>query len=91
VPGIVAYVSASAPIFAHMVIWATILGTQCTVCAKDYGLHDQNIDMIILFACLVGWLESSLVEIKNKNKEQSLRKLLGLMLSGVNIGMALAQ
>ncbi len=32
-----------------------------TVCDKDCGL--SNIDMIILFACLVGWLNSSPVEI----------------------------
>jgi hypothetical protein len=33
-----------------------------TVCFKDCGLHNRNIDMIFLFACLVGWLNSSPVE-----------------------------
>jgi len=33
---------------------------------KDCGLHNQNIDMIILFACLVGWLNSSAVEIQKQ-------------------------
>jgi len=35
-----------------------------TVCVKDCGLHYQNIDMIILFSCLVGWFNSSPEEIK---------------------------
>ncbi len=39
----------------------------------DFGLHNQNIDMIILFACLVGWLDSSLVEIEKRIKAQSLK------------------
>ncbi len=30
-----------------------------TMCVKDCGHHNQTIDKIILFACLVGWLESS--------------------------------
>jgi len=29
-----------------------------TVCVKDCGFHKQKIDMIILFACLVGLLDS---------------------------------
>jgi len=33
------------------------------VCVKDCGLHNKNIDMIILFACLVGWLDSSFIGI----------------------------
>jgi hypothetical protein len=36
----------------------------CTVCVKDFGLHNKNIDMIILFASLVGLLDSSPVEKK---------------------------
>jgi len=46
------------------------------VCVKDFGLHNQNIDMIIFLACLVGWLYSSPVEIKDK----SLYSCLGLSL-----------
>jgi len=46
------------------------------VCAKDCGLHNQNIDFIILFACLVGWLDSSPVELGH----DQFKKLLGLML-----------
>jgi len=30
-----------------------------TVYIKDCGLHNQNFDLIILFACLFGWLNSS--------------------------------
>jgi len=37
-----------------------------TVCVKDCGFHNQNIDMIILFACFVGWHNSSPVEIEKK-------------------------
>jgi len=33
------------------------------MCGKDYELHNQDIDTIILFACLVAWLDSSPVEI----------------------------
>ncbi len=29
------------------------------MCVKDCGLKNQSIDMIILFACLNGWLDSS--------------------------------
>jgi len=46
---------------------------QTTVCFKDCGLYIKNIDMMILFACLVGWLHSSPVEIKKKIKAQSLK------------------
>jgi len=35
-------------------------------CVKDFGLHNQNIIIEILFACLVGWLDSSPVEIPKK-------------------------
>jgi len=37
----------------------------------------KNNDMIILFACLIGWLDSSQIK---KIKAQSLKKLLGFML-----------
>ncbi len=37
-----------------------------SVC-QGFDLHNQNIDMIILFGCLVGWLDSSPVEIEKKN------------------------
>jgi hypothetical protein len=47
-----------------------------TVCVKDCGLHNQNINMIILFACLVGWLDTSPV----KKNGTIFKKLLGLML-----------
>jgi len=47
-----------------------------TLCVKDCGLHNQNINVIILFACLVGWLESSPIE---KNQDTVFKKLLGLM------------
>ncbi len=30
-----------------------------TVCVQDCGLHNQNIDKIILLVCLVGWFNSS--------------------------------
>ena len=30
---------------------------------KDCGFHNKNIDMIISFACLDGWFDSSPVEI----------------------------
>jgi hypothetical protein len=33
-------------------------------CVKDFGLHNQNIKMIILFVCLVYWLNSSPLELK---------------------------
>jgi len=36
------------------------------MCVKDCGLHNQNLNMIILLACLVGWLDSSPVEIQKK-------------------------
>ncbi len=35
-----------------------------TMCVKDCGFHNQNIDVIILYACLVGWLKYSPVEIQ---------------------------
>ncbi len=54
---------------------------KATVCFKDCGLHNQIIDLIILFARLAGWLHSSPVEIwKKKIKERSLKKMFGLML-----------
>ena len=34
------------------------------MCAKDCGINNQNIDILILIACLVAWLDSSPVEIK---------------------------
>ncbi len=43
---------------------------------KDCGLYDQNIDMLILFTCLVGWLDSSPVEIQ-KNMAQYFKFCLG--------------
>ena len=36
------------------------------MCFMDCGLHNQNIDVIILFACLVGWPNSSPVKIKKR-------------------------
>ncbi len=45
---------------------------------KECGLHNQNIDMIILFACFVGWFDSSFLEIWIWIKAQSL--ILGLCL-----------
>jgi len=36
------------------------------MCAKDCGINNQNIDILILFACLVAWLDSSPAEIKKK-------------------------
>ncbi len=36
---------------------------EITLCVKDCGLHNQNIDMIILFECLVGRLVGRPVEI----------------------------
>jgi hypothetical protein len=49
---------------AHCLIHpiCTSLKKLSTVCVEDCGLHNQNIDMIILFACLVDWLDSSPVE-----------------------------
>jgi hypothetical protein len=47
-----------------------------TVCVKDCGLDNQNIDMIILYSCLVGWLDSLPVEIQIKIKAQSLKTCL---------------
>ncbi len=38
-------------------------GVNPTACVKDCGFHNKDIDMIILFACLVGWLNSLLLEI----------------------------
>ncbi len=35
-----------------------------TVCVKDCGHPNQSIDVIILFACLVGWLDSSPLDSK---------------------------
>jgi len=46
------------------------------------ALKTKKIDMIIIFACLVGWLNSSPVEIQKKIE-------IGLLLAGVNTGMAL--
>jgi len=43
------------------------------VCVKDFGLYNKNIDKIILFASLVGLLDSSPVE-----KRHNLLKLLGM-------------
>jgi len=43
-----------------------------TMCVKDCSLHNQKIDMIILIACLVGWLNSSPIEIL-KLKARSLK------------------
>jgi len=40
----------------------------------------KNIDMIILFACLVGWLHSSPIEILKNEGTISKRKLLQLVL-----------
>jgi len=47
------------------------------MCVKDCGLHNKNIDMIILLACLVGWIDSSPVEIQ-KNLGTLFKNLLGL-------------
>jgi len=35
------------------------LAPNSNVCNMDCGLHYQNIDLIIVFACLVGWLNFS--------------------------------
>jgi len=53
---------------------ASRVGNKYTLCVKDCGLHNQSIYMIILFACLFGWLDSSRGEI-SKIKAQSLKKL----------------
>ncbi len=53
------------------------------MCIKDCGPLNQINDTIILFACLVGWLNSLPVEIKNK--EQSFKKTAW---AGMNISMA---
>ncbi len=47
------------------------------MCVKDCGLHNKNIDMKILLACLVGWIDSSPVEIQ-KNLGTIFKNLLGL-------------
>jgi len=60
------------------------------VCVKDCGLHKQNIDVVIVFVCLVGWLDSSPKEIL-KILSMIFKKLLGLILAAVNTGMALVQ
>jgi len=51
-----------------------------TVCVKDYGLHNQNINVIILFLYLVGWLNFSTVGINKKIKAGSLKNCLSLCL-----------
>jgi len=43
------------------------------MCVKDCGLHNQNIDVIILFARLVDWLNSLPVYIQKKIKAQMLK------------------
>ncbi len=53
-------------------------------CVKDCGLHNLNIDMIISFACLIGWLDSSPVEIQIKLRHDLQKP----GWAGVNIGMA---
>jgi hypothetical protein len=37
-----------------------------TVCVKDDGLPIKNINMIMLIACLVRWIDTSPVETKQK-------------------------
>jgi len=44
---------------------------EVTMCVKDCGLHNQNINMVIIIAFLVGWLNSIRVEIQKKNKARS--------------------
>ncbi len=46
------------------------------MCVKDCGLHNFNIDIIILFAYLIGWLNFS----PEKIKAQPLKNCLGLCL-----------
>jgi len=48
------------------------------MCVKDYGLHNQSIDIINLFPCLVGYLIFSHLEIQ-KNKGTIFKNLLGLV------------
>ncbi len=43
-----------------------ILSQQYCHTVKDCGPHNQNSHLIIVFACLVAWLDTSLVEIKKK-------------------------
>jgi hypothetical protein len=49
----------------------------------------KNIDKLILFTCLVGYLNSSLVEIKKNIMAQSLKNCLGCLnyWAGVNTSM----
>ncbi len=50
--------------------------------SKIVAFTVKSNDMIILFACLVGWLNSLLVEIKKKS--QSLKNCVGLCLGWYN-------
>jgi len=51
-----------------------------TVCVKDCGLHNQkNIDLIILFACLVGLPFFFPCRNKIKIRHNLSKKLLGLL------------
>jgi len=56
--------------------------------SRNVAFIVKSIDMIILFACLLGWLNSSPVEIQ-KQLRHDLLKLLELML-GLAIDMGLA-
>ncbi len=63
--------------FVAPLVSSSIFGSTPTVCVKYCGLHNQNINMIALFACLVGWLNYLLVEFF-LNKAQSLKTCLGM-------------
>jgi len=57
--------------------WPHCLKIYCVCQGLFVAFIIKNNDMIILFACLIGWLDSSQIK---KIKAQSLKKLLGFML-----------
>ncbi len=58
------------------------------LCVKDCGLHNQNINPVISFACLVVYLDYSPVEIK-KIKVQFLKTAWAYAWDGKNIAIAI--